>query len=210
MLKEKLHKTPEYTKINPFQVVPAITDNGIPIIESCAILRYLAFTRDVDDHWYPKNPLLQSKVTSYLDWQHLNTRWNCARYFQVSWLIPMMTQEPIDKTAQGTFLSQMENTLKDIEQIWLEGGKRKYIAGPDGEGAISVADIMACCELEQPSMAGYDVRKGRPILEEYMNRVKEDLNPHYDDVHKVVYMMTKKFRGQVPKINKDKDYKVKF
>ena len=210
MLKEKLHKTTEYTKINPFQVVPAITDNGIPIIESCAILRYLAFTRDVDDHWYPKDPLLQSKVTSYLDWQHLNTRWNCARYFQVSWLIPMMTQEPIDKTAQGTFLSQMENTLKDIEQIWLEGGKRKYIAGPDGEGAISVADIMACCELEQPSMAGYDVRKGRPILEEYMNRVKEDLNPHYDDVHKVVYMMTKKFGGQVPKINKDKDYKVKF
>ena len=96
MIKEKLHKTPEYTKINPFQIVPSITDNGMPIIESCAILRYLATTRNVDDHWYPKDPLLQSKVDSYLAWQHFNTRYNCALYFQVSWLIPTMIQKPID------------------------------------------------------------------------------------------------------------------
>ena len=121
-----------------------------------------------------------------------------------------MLQEPIDKAAQQTYLAQMEKTLSDIEQIWLEGGKRKYIAGTDGDGALSVADIMACCELEQPSMAGYDVRKGRPILEEYMNRVKEDLNPHYDDVHKVVYMMTKKFGGQVPTIKKDETFRAKM
>ena len=210
MLKEHLHKTPEYTKVNPFQLVPAITDNGIPITESCAILRYLSSTRDIDDHWYPKDPLLQSKVDAYLAWQHLNTRWNCARYFQVSWLIPMMKQEPIDEKTQAEYLPLMERTLKDIENVWLEGGKRKYIAGPDGKEAISVADIVACCELEQPSMAGYDVRKGRPILEEYMQRVKEDLNPHYDDVHKVVYMMTKKFGGKVPQIKKDKDYKIKM
>ena len=210
MIKDKLHKTPEYTKINPFQIVPSITDNGVPIIESCSILRYLATTRNVDDHWYPKDPLLQSKVDSYLAWQHFNTRYNCALYFQVSWLIPTMTQKPINTKKQEEFLSKMENTLKEIEQIWLDGGKRKYIAGPNGEGALSVADIMACCELEQPSVAGYDVRKGRPILEEYMNRVKEELNPHYDDVHKVLYMMTKKFGGKVPTVKKEEDYKIKM
>ena len=31
-----------------------------------------------------------------------------------------------------------------------------------------------------------------------MNRVKGELNPHYDDAHKVVYMMVKKFGGKVP------------
>ena len=210
MLKENLHKTPEYTKVNPFQVVPAITDNGVPVIESCSILRYLAGTKPIDDYWYPKDPLLQARVDSYLSWQHLNTRWNCARYFQVSWLIPMMKQEPIDTEAQASYLIQMEKTLTDIENVWLEGGKRKYIAGAKEEGTLSVADIMACCELEQPSMAGYDVKKDRPVLQEYMLRVKEDLNPHYDDVHKVVYMMIKKFGGQVPTIKKDKDYKIKM
>ena len=44
-----------------------------------------------------------------------------------------------------------------------------------------------------------------------MNRVKEDLNPHYDDVHKIVYMMTKKFGGKVPKLKtKDDQYKIKM
>ncbi len=71
----------------------------------------------------------------------------------------------------------------------------RYITGSD---KISVADLMACCELEQPSMAGLDVREGRPILADYMKRVREELNPHYDDVHKVVYGFAKKFGGDVP------------
>ena len=61
------------------------------------------------------------------------------------------------------------------------------------------------------NLSRYDVKKGRPVLAEYMNRVKEDLNPHYDDVHKVVYMMTKKFGGKVPELkSKDDNYKIKM
>ena len=211
MIKEGMHQTPEYTRINPFQLVPAITDNGVAIRESCAIFRYLASTREIDDHWYPKNPFLQAKVDSYLAWQHMNTRMNCSRYFLVSWLVPLMTQLPVDTKKQESALLGMEKTLDDIERVWLEEGKRKYIAGPDPEGAISVADILACCELEQPSMAGYDVRTGRPILAEYMNRVKEDLNPHYDDIHKIVYRMKEKFGGKVPGVKAmDENYKSKM
>ena len=54
---------------------------------------------------------------------------------------------------------------------------------------ISVADILACCELEQPQMAGYNVREGRPILADYMERVKKELNPHYEEAHKIVYQV---------------------
>ena len=39
--------------------------------------------------------------------------------------------------------------------MWLAGGDKKYVVGD----AISVADILAVCELEQPSMAGYDVAR---------------------------------------------------
>jgi hypothetical protein len=31
----------------------------------------------------------------------------------------------------------------------------------------------------------YDVRAGRPVLSAYLERVKAQLNPHYDDVHSV-------------------------
>ena len=94
-------------------------------------------------------------------------------------------------------LKIMTKALDTVESVWLEKGKNKYITGSD---KISVADIQACCELEQPSLAGYDVREGRPVLAEYMRRVQEELNPHYDEVHKVVYQLTKKFGGDIPGI----------
>merc|ERR1719166_420363 len=105
----------------------------------------------------------------------------------------MMEKRVPDEADVAKQLKIMTKALDTVESVWLEKGKNKYITGSD---KISVADIWACCELEQPSMAGYDVRKGRPILEEYMNRVKGELNPHYDDAHKVVYMMVKKFGGK--------------
>ncbi len=35
-------------------------------------------------------------------------------------------------------------------KVWLRGGEKPFLAGEQ----ISVADILAACELEQPSMAG--------------------------------------------------------
>ncbi len=45
---------------------------------------------------------------------------------------------------------KMCDTLDVFERAWLDGGKKKFITGDK----ISVADIMACCEMEQPSMTG--------------------------------------------------------
>ena len=70
----------------------------------------------------------------------------------------------------------------------------RYVAGD----TISVADILAACEMEQPSMAGYDVTKDREVLGSYLARVKAELNPHYDEVSSVVYKMRDKFGGDVP------------
>ena len=47
-------------------------------------------------------------------------------------------------------VKMVNRTLDQIESIWLAGGKNKYVAGDK----ISVADIMLCCELEQPGAAG--------------------------------------------------------
>ena len=71
-------------------------------------------------------------------------------YFQKKWLQPTLLQEPPNEKSVARFQKGMEQTLDKIENIWLENGAKKYLCGDK----ISVADIMACCELEQPIMAG--------------------------------------------------------
>ena len=65
-------------------------------------------------------------------------------------LIPIMADKPINKEELEKFWTRMNKTLDQIEQIWLDNGKNQYILGDE----ISVADIVAVCELEQPLMAG--------------------------------------------------------
>jgi hypothetical protein len=40
--------------------------------------------------------------------------------------------------------------LFPVFKVWLKGGEKPFLTGDQ----ISVADILAACELEQPSMAG--------------------------------------------------------
>ena len=132
-------------------------------------------------------------MDEYLEWQHLNTRAHCATYFIHKWLLPMQTKKLDEKKVAAAEIT-MSSCLEEFERVWLAGGEKGYVAGDK----ISVADIMAVCELEQPSMAGYDVTKDRKILAQYMERVKGELNPHYDEVSDIVFKMRDKFGGNVP------------
>ena len=64
--------------------------------------------------------------------------------------IPCLNEKPINKEELEKYWTRMKKTLDQIEQIWLDNGKKNYIAGDK----ISVADIVAVCELEQPLIAG--------------------------------------------------------
>ena len=44
----------------------------------------------------------------------------------------------------------------------------------------------------------YNVRTNRPVLTEYMERIKQELSPHYEDVHHIVYGVQNTFKGKVP------------
>lgn len=198
-------KTEEYTAMNPFQKVPVLKDGDFVLTESVAMLRYLAREKGVADHWYPKESKLQARVDEYMEWQHMNTRLMCAGYFVHRWLLPMQTKKLNEKKVAEAQKS-MEVCLNDFERVWLAGGKKNFVIGD----SISVADILATCELEQPSMAGYDVTKGRGVLGEYIKRVKGELNPHYDEVSSVVYKMRDKFGGNIPGVYPPPDTKSKL
>ena len=195
------NKTVEYTKMNQLQKIPVIKDGEFVLTESVAMFRYLAREKSVADHWYPSDSKAQAKVDEYLEWQHLNTRWLCRAYFRERWLLPMMTKT-FDEKKVAEAQKSMEACLDDLEKVWLARGKRKYIGGGD---KISVADILAVCEMEQPTMAGYDVTNGRKVLRDYTKRVKMELNPHYDEVSSIVYKMRGKFGGNVPGVYPEED-----
>lgn len=65
-------------------------------------------------------------------------------YFQV--LDPLVTGRPADQKNLEGYLRRMENALESFDSLWLGQG-HKFITGEN----ITVADLLAACEVEQPS-----------------------------------------------------------
>ncbi|XP_059475186.1 glutathione S-transferase theta-1-like [Neocloeon triangulifer] len=166
--------------VNAFGLVPAIDHNGFKLTESVAILRYFCRENNVPDHWYPKDSKLQARVDEYLEWQHLNTRAHCFLYVREKILLPILSGRPPNKHVIKQRLAQMNETLDKIENIWLRD--RPFLAGDK----ISIADLLGACEIEQPRMVHYNPGLNRPKLAAWMQRVKSELSPHYEDAHKII------------------------
>jgi glutathione S-transferase len=186
-LRNGVHLTDEFkTKFNRFQKVPFIHDREFKLSESVAIIRYLAREYNLDNKWYPKDSKKQAQVDEYLEWQHNNTRAFCALYFQKKWLFPLLTGEsPVPEQLQK-FEDNMISTFNNIENIWL--ADTPFLSGSE----VSVADIFAACEIEQPRIAGFEPRQGRPKLAAWLDRVRNEANPYYDEAHTILNKMAKK------------------
>ena len=81
-------KSPEFTRINPKQQVPAILEvdeeskHSFALSESHAIMRYLALTRPgVEPSLYAdKEPEQRARIDEYLDWHHVGLRFGTNRF----------------------------------------------------------------------------------------------------------------------------------
>jgi len=176
------HRREEFLKLNPFSKMPVIEEDGVVLTESVAMLRYLVREKKLADHWYPSDSKKQARVDEYLEWQHLNARLLCAMYFQHKVAIPRLTKKPVDPVAVDKAFQAMQSTLKQMEEIWLDGGKKKFLLGDE----ITVADLLGVCELEQPAMAGYDVFALHPILGQWRHRVKQITGSFYEEAHQIL------------------------
>lgn len=134
--------------MNRFQLVPCIDDDAFKLSASVAIFRYLAQKYRVPDNLYPQDAKKRALVDEYLEWQHLNTRLACSNLFRLQFIQPLLRGKPSDEREVKAAIKYREVTLEKIENIWLGSGK--FIVGND----LSVADLLAACEIEQTSKLG--------------------------------------------------------
>ncbi|XP_029639769.1 glutathione S-transferase theta-1 [Octopus sinensis] len=182
-LRKVEHKNEEYTKVNCFQKVPAIDDDGFVLRESVAILKYLTIKNNLADHWYPKDFHTQLRVDEYLHWQHFNTRLNAAMVFRNLLLEPQLTGKPISWKRVEFFKNELATTVEHLDKAFLQDGP--YLAG---QKKISICDILGACELMQLNAVHEEAcYESNSNVNSWMQRVKKDLSPHFDEAHKIVY-----------------------
>lgn len=180
-LRKGEHRTPDFTKLNPMQKVPVMVDNGFVLTESDAILKYLATKYDIPEHWYPRHPERRARVDEYTAWHHTNTRPHAAKVFILEVLLPGQLGSAVDEVRLNRALSELNGTLDKLESMFLR--RQPFLCGDD----ITVADLLAVCELMQPLGGGRDVLQRRPQLQHWKSRVQSALGESFDRAHAVLY-----------------------
>jgi glutathione S-transferase len=148
------HKTGEYKKVNPFERVPAIIDNGYVIFESNTVMRYVSNSQNVAEHWYPKDPQTRGFVDLYFDWHAANIL-NLIKYGLIKIGIMKGDAEEAKKNT--------DKALSDIENVFL--AQRKYLATEDKP---SIADLALFWQLSGTIDRGVEIT---PRVKEYYNNL---------------------------------------
>lgn len=190
-LRKGENRTPDFTKLNPMQKVPVLVDNGFVLTESDAILKYLATKYDAPEHWYPRQPERRARVDEYTAWHHTNTRPHAAKVFILEVLLPAQTGSQVDEVRLIRALSQLEDTLDKLEAMFLR--RQPFLCGDD----ITVADLLAVCELMQPVGGGRDVLQRRPQLQRWRSRVQAAVGESFDRAHAVLYALRDRRRAKL-------------
>jgi len=174
---EKIHldllkgeqRTPEYLAINPFGRVPAIVEeDGFVLFESSTVLKYLCNTRDVPDHWYPKDPRKRSQVDLFFDWYQVATKAFSAYFYSQNPDMP--NRVPVVEDP----LELLEKTLGELQKTFLRD--RKFLTGEE----ISLADIQIIFFFGNLDRVNYELTKF-PALKEWKDRVlSTDIKEEYD------------------------------
>jgi len=171
-------KKPEFTDVFPLGSVPTIKDGDFALGETIAIFRYLMtkYSDKVADHWYPQDVEKRARVDEYMAWQHTGTRKACCDVFVSEILLKMFKQPPTSEEQMKKELEALEKALDKLENAFMKDNK--FLIGDE----ITVADLLAVSELIENMVFGRDHTEGRPKLRAYIDRVKEKLNPAFDEM----------------------------
>lgn len=171
-------RTPEYLAMNPNGLVPVVRDDdGEPLFESAAIIRYLA-ARYGDDSFWPKDHAARAQVDKWAEW----SRAEVVRAFTVPifWAVVRTPATERDEAAIARALEHLDAKLAIAEG---QLARHAFLAGDH----LSVADI----QLGHLLFRYFDIdipRPPRPALEAYYRRLaerpayREHVMVSYDDL----------------------------
>lgn len=136
------HKAPDYLKVSPFGLVPAIDDGGYTLADSNAILVYLVQTYAKDSHWMPADPKDAAEVQRWLTVAADNIYSGpCAARLVKVFGVPLDHQASLRK-AHDLF-KVMDAHLKD--RVWLATDK------------ITIADVAGYSYIAHAPEGGVDL-----------------------------------------------------
>ena len=81
---------------------------------------------------------------------------------------------------------RQQSSLQMLEEHFLK--ESKFINSAN----ISIADLHAACELTQFWMTDEDVVSDRPKISQWLSDVQSTMSPHFDEVHKMIYLAKEK------------------
>ncbi|KAL0882941.1 hypothetical protein ABMA27_016440 [Loxostege sticticalis] len=181
------HYSEEFTtQVNRMQRVPVIDHNGFLLTESVAIVKYLAREKIIPESLYPVDSKQQARVDEFLEWHHIGLRLHCTTYFRVKYMDPLFGKKMEEDQLAG-YERRMVQALDVFDKKWLGQGT-EFVVG----NKVTVADLFAATELEQPRMAGYDPKEHYPAIATWAKKVQAHFNPHYDEAHVILNKIVKK------------------
>ncbi|XP_058632051.1 glutathione S-transferase theta-3-like [Onychostoma macrolepis] len=160
VIRKGQQKSPAFTKLNPMQRVPVLDNNGFVLTERYIFVKKRESIYNAPDHWYPKLSQKRAQVDEYTAWHHGNTRMHISTIFLQEVRFPMLGV-PTNPAKFEKALKELDGTLNMLENMFLK--RQTFLCGED----ISLADLLAVCELMQPMCGGRDVLKDRRKLQSW-------------------------------------------
>ena len=134
--------------------------------ESHAIMRYLAMSRQVADHWYPKDLRKRAKVDEYLDMHHTYLRQGSGAYIFKKLFAPVVINKTYKEEELDFHKIMLGRSLKNLENRLSEN---PYLCGAE----ISIADLSAAHELDQTRFLELDLAKW-PKTKEWLHKIIDE------------------------------------
>lgn len=181
-------RSPEYKKMVPTAMVPAIDDNGFVLSEAAAIMMYLCDKHSLNQ-WYPSDLQQRARANFWLHWNHTNTRASTKQIIVKKMWPPK--DMPLDQALErgrkqlSFSVSFMEKTLSSNQTKYLCSGSHP-----------TIADLFIAPELDQqlPEAMGLFDFAPYPRVSEWLSNLRATL-PSYEEVFSQVVQESAKARN---------------
>jgi len=160
------HKSEEFTKINPHQLIPAIQEDGLTLNESGAILIYIATTRK-DNKFYSQDPKVAARINAYIMYHQTGIRPKTAPYFASVYKALFPPERPIPP--KDVAQKALEESTQKFCDLFLKDSK--FVAGD----TLTIGDLLAASEYQQIIVgSNWDYKSKFPLLAEWFDRVMSE------------------------------------